>query len=148
MRRIAGAVVLALTLLLASCMPVATLSGQITAYEKTLRSEADWLWNNMNYARTHYIPAADWCTEYDFNHQPVELTESVRSKDPDSAYLVDHLNYAATMIDEAHAEWKTYCRGQGGNPTPGMETRLRMAYDSLNMIRVSLAEAAPPPGST
>ncbi|MBN1679147.1 MAG: hypothetical protein JW966_02565 [Anaerolineae bacterium] len=121
---------------------------QIITYEESLRQEADWLWNNMNYALTHYKTAGSYCADITFKHHPVKLSESERKKDAKTAGIVDHLDYAARMIKDAHQRWTDYCSDkQTSGPASYMETRLRLAYDSLNQVRISLSEPVPQPGS-
>jgi hypothetical protein len=122
---------------------------RLRSYEESLRSEADWLWNNMNYARMHFTPDPRWCTSYDFDHQPVSLSASEREDDPNAASLVDHLDYAAGRLAEVRTEWERYCQGRSGSPADYMEQRLRLAYNSLNTVHAAVQEeAAPERGST
>ena len=120
-------------------------------YENSLRQEADWLWNNMNYARTHSTIEGDICAPRTFEHQPVTLSDSERQASPRDASLADHLNYAAALIGQAHDEWTLYCqsaRGSGGTAS-FIESRLLPAYNSLNQVRLACLpkQPTPPPGS-
>jgi hypothetical protein len=116
-----------------------TTDHRISNYEQSLRAEADWLWKNMVYANTHYLPEASWCQDHDFQHAPVKLSAEQRKQDQSGSYMVDHLDYAATMIGQARGRWDQYCRSNGGaNPAPVMESQLRPAYDSLNAVRIIL----------
>lgn len=149
-----GTVLLAGALLLVACsaelFAPPTTAERLLAYETSLRSEADWLWNNMNYARLHYEPDPVWCSQQRFDHQPVTLSRTERDQDPDNALLSDHLEYAAARIAEVRAEWERYCRSGGGHPGDYMEAGLRLAYSSLNTARVALRPRQPTPqaGST
>ena len=121
-------------------------------YETSIRSEADWLWNNMNYARTHLDPDPALCGVESFERKAVTLTAEARERDPRSAALVDHLDYAAALITQAHDEWTLFCtrRSSAVNTAAQLERRLLPAYDSMNQVRVALlpSESAPQPGST
>jgi hypothetical protein len=118
---------------------------QIITYETSLRSEADYLWAAMNYARQYYKPTADWCAARNYHHQPVTMSDAERQKDRSSSYMVDQLDYAALLIGETRDRWTQFCQNGGGaSPAPYMEARLRTAYDSLNAVRLTLN----PPGPT
>jgi hypothetical protein len=125
---------------------------QVRDYEASIRSEADWLWNNMNYARTHLDPEPALCGPETFERQAVTLTAEAREGDTRTAALVDRLDYAAALVTQAHDEWTLFCtrRSSAVNTAAQLERRLLPAYDSMNQVRVALlpSEAAPQPGST
>lgn len=119
----------------------------IRSYERSLRQEADWLWNKMNYARTHTAIEGDICAPRTFKHKPFSLNEDERQASPREASLADHLSYAATLISQAHDEWDLYCqsvRGSGGTAN-FIESRLLPAYNSLNQIRLAYTPKQPTP---
>jgi len=124
---------------------------QFLNYESSLRQQADWLWNNMNYARAHTAIEGDICAPRTFEHRPVTLSERPREASPREASLADHLAYAATLIGQAHDEWNLYCqsaRGSGGTAN-FLESRLLPAYNSLNQVRLAYLpkQPTPKPGS-
>jgi hypothetical protein len=124
-----------------------TREDRLLDYEKSLRQEADWLWNNMNYCRTHYSPEAEPCAHRTFTHKAVEMDESARAQDPSNASLLDYLDYATLLIQQAHEEWNHFCDGQrnGYNTAAFLESRLTPTYDSLNYVRVVLEPKRPTP---
>jgi len=121
-----------------------SLREQITHYELTLRAEADWLWGGMNYAVTHSRLDSSVCMARDFGHHPVSADSNA---EPILMDLIDHLDYAAMMIGQARDRWQQFCRGEVlSSPAAFMESRLRPAYDSLNLIRATLlANSTPTP---
>lgn len=143
---------------LLGCLALALIACQsnpdqaITDYQKSIRSEADWLWNNMNYARTTYHPSDDVCDAPTFNRKRVTFTDAQRADNPQQAYLVDVLDSAAFLVQEAHAEWDLFCQGRvSAAETAGfLESRLVPAYERMNGVLVALApsQPTPQPGST
>jgi len=130
--------------------PETSVNRQVNDYEASLRSEADWLWNNMNYARLNAIPAPGWCTDEQFDHHAVQMTDPQRADNPTTAGCVDHLVYAAARIKDARDIWDAYCAQHNLNPGPNMEAQLRAAYTSLNTVRLAQLpnDPTPAPGST
>jgi len=139
-------------LVLSACALTGGLDTQIGNYEKSVRAEADWLWNNMNYARTHLQPDDAYCKPEQFVHRKVILDDAARQKDPQRAALVDRVDYAAVLVRQAHGEWNRFCNHQNSavGTVAALEQRLMLAYSSMNQVRVALepCEATPAPGST
>ncbi len=138
---------------LSACINVGDPRDQgVRNYEASTREEADWLWNNMNYVRTHFYPDDAYCKPEFFSRQAVLLTPEQRANDPRTASLVDQLDYAATLIQQAHDEWDRFCRRESSAPTTVqvLERRLMPAYASMNAVRVALLpdQSTPLPGST
>lgn len=143
---------LAGALVLSACALTGGPDTQIGNYEKSVRAEADWLWNNMNYARTHLQPDDAYCKPEQFVHRKVTLDDAARRNDPRRAALVDRVDYAAVLVRQAHDEWNRFCSHQNSavGTVAALEQRLMLAYSSMNQVRVALApcEATPAPGST
>lgn len=112
--------------------------------DQSLREEAKWLWDNMNLARTNPRPDADRCAERDWGHQPVVMDAEARRLDPTASRMVDHLDYAATLIGQARDEWARHCRDElsAMNVVMFLESRLTPAYRSLNIVRDALDRRA------
>lgn len=115
-------------------------------YEASLRAEADWLWENMTAARTQALPDSERCKPRTFTHDPIEVTDTIRKTDDVAAKTGDHLIYAAELIGQAHAEWEQYCDGRlsGGSTAVYMESRLRPAYNSLNVVNDTMYKRTHP----
>lgn len=145
---LSGAILVALAL--AGC--VASPTDQLRAYEQSVREEADWLWNNLNYVRANLSTEQADCSTEPFKHPVVRMTAAMRQADPASAALLDRLDYAALLIEQAHAQWMSFCGRTASAPLTAraLEERLLPAYEHLNGVRVALlpAEDAPAPGST
>jgi hypothetical protein len=143
---------LAGVLMLSACMLTGGLDSQIESYETSVRAEADWLWNNMNYARTHLQPDDTYCKPEVFVHRKVTLDDATRQNDPQSAALVDRVDYAAVLVRQAHDEWNRFCSHQNSavGTVAALEPRLTLAYASMNQVRGALqpCDATPAPGST
>ena len=62
--------------------------------------------------------------------------------------MVDHLDYAALLLQETRDEWREFCKINGGTASPAafMESRLRPAYESLNEVRLLLTPSNDSPG--
>lgn len=118
---------------------------RIINYEASLRAEADWMWDNMNYTQTHYRLEAGRCIEPDFKHQPVTLGDSLGQ---DEKQMVEHLDYAALLLKETREQWRDYCQTNGGAASPAafMESRLRPTYEGLNQVRLLLSSERATPG--
>lgn len=145
--------------ILAAALALTTLSAcqqsnedRLHEYEKSIRREADWLWNNMNYARTNYYPSPEVCDAPSFGYKAVTLSVAERAEDPDQAYLVDILDSAAFLVREARAEWDAFCSGENSaaHAAGFLESRLVPAYERMNSVLVSIlpAQPTPRPGST
>jgi hypothetical protein len=132
--------VVALTGCLSSIAEAAT-RQKIINYEASLRAEADWLWDNMNYARKYYRVDPGLCVFPDFKHSPVQLGDKA---DDDESLMVEHLDYAAQRLLEVRQSWRDFCDGKA-NPSTYMEGRLRPAYESLNQVRLLLNPKDPTP---
>jgi len=135
-----------------ACTLVNDTGQRLRDYEASIRAEADWLWNNMNFARTHLEPSMTYCQSEIFTHRGVELTDAARQNDPRTADLVDRLDYAAVLVRQAHDEWDRFCdyESSAATTTASLERRLTLAYDSMNQVRVALVPTGPTPrpGST
>jgi hypothetical protein len=143
---------LASAVVLGACALTGGLDSQIDSYEKSVRAEADWLWNNMSYARTHLQPDDAYCKPELFVHRKVTLDDETRRNDPQRAALVDRVDYAAVLVQQAHDEWNRFCSHQNSavGTVAALEQRLTLAYASMNQVRVALepCESTPAPGST
>jgi hypothetical protein len=142
-------VIVAIMALVAGCgLGQKSLNEKIADYEHSLRDEAGWLWEKMNYARTHYTPNDAECKDQKFKPKTVKLDKGTRKENPSAATMVDRLDYAAGLIQVAHGYWNQYCAGQLGapDPAPYLEAQLRAAYDYINAVRVSLNKAPSAPG--
>jgi len=117
-----------------------SLDARIGRFDQTLREEATWLWDNMNVARTNPQPPAERCAEQRWDHQPVVLDAEARRLDPTAARMVDHLDYAATLIGQARDEWARHCRNEisAMNAVAFLESRLTPAFKSMNIVRDAL----------
>jgi hypothetical protein len=140
-------------LALSACVTLGNTRDQrLRDYEASVREEADWLWNNMNYVRTHFYPDDAYCKPEYFEHKSVPLTPEQRQADLYTANLADQLDYAEVLIQQAHDEWDRFCAHESSAPTTAavLEKRLLLAYESMNGVRVALApsQATPQPGST
>jgi hypothetical protein len=109
-------------------------------YRASLRTEADWLWGNMTYAQANPLPDAAHCTPKVFTHEPVVMDAAARADDVAAGKLVDRLDYAATLINQAHAQWDTFCQGNISpvNLVAFLDSRLRPAYDNLSHVESTL----------
>lgn len=123
-----------------------TLDQQLGRYQSSLRSEADWLWDHMTYTYENPRIDAARCTPKTFDHQPVILDQAVRADDQTAGKLVDHLDYAAPLIQEAHAQWDGYCQGNlsAVNVVAFIQSRLQPAYSSLNVVESTLIQRGLP----
>jgi hypothetical protein len=143
---------LAGALMLSACMLTGGLDSQIESYETSVRAEADWLWNNMNYARTHLQPDDTYCKSEVFVHRKVTLDDATRQSDPQRAALVDRVDYAAVLVRQAHDEWNRFCSHQNSavGTVAALEPRLTLAYANMNQVRGALqpCDPTPAPGST
>jgi hypothetical protein len=112
--------------------------------DQSLRDEAKWLWDNMNYARTNPRPDADRCAAREWEHRPVVMDAEARRLDPTASRMVDHLDYATTLIGQARDEWARHCRDEisAMNVVIFLESRLTPAYQSLNIVRDALDRRA------
>lgn len=141
-----------LLVVLGGCVTFQQKDEPVRDYEASVRSEADWLWNNMNYVRTHIKPDPAYCAPESFAYDSVTLSPQQREQDPHTANLVDRLDYAAILVGQAHDEWDRFCRSESSavNTAGAMERRLLPAYQSLNQVRVAVlpSQATPQPGST
>jgi hypothetical protein len=122
-----------------------SLSTQLADYESSLRDEANWLWDRMNYTRTHFNPDPALCQDRDFQHRAVMLDKNTRQTNRDAAHAADRLDEAAYYIRAVRQHWDAYCDGASVNPTY-MEKYLRDAYDRMNQARVRLKQEPRPPG--
>lgn len=140
---------LASGLVLAAC---ATPDQQLRSYESSVREEADWLWNNLNYCRTHLEPDPEMCRAEAFTHDRIILAADAREKDPPRAGLVDYLDYASALVQDCHRAWNEFCAGQRSaiSTASYLEARLTTAYDALNQVRRATEpqKNVPAPGST
>lgn len=121
-----------------------SLDARMGRYDQTLREEAAWLWDNMNLARANPRPEAERCADRNWNHQPVVMDAEARRLDPTAARMVDHLDYAATLIGQARDEWARHCRNEisAMNAAAFLESRLVPAFRSLNIVRDALDQRA------
>lgn len=125
---------------------------QLKEYQNSIRSEADWLWNNMNFCRVNLYPNDVYCQPETFKHPTVELSANERLEDPRAAVLLDQLDYAALLVQQAHDEWTRFCehRSSASQTAAYLEQRLVNAYEYMNGVLVALkpSSVAPEPGST
>ena len=151
MRRGWPLVGLLLILILAACgggggaaVPAGTLDERLDRYEESLRAEATWLWDNMVYASTHLRPDSEHCADPGIAHTPVVMDETARTDDSVAALLTDRLDYAAELVEQARAQWEKHCAGEvnAAAAVSFLDSRLRPAFESLNLVRSSMSERA------
>lgn len=120
--------------------PVPPLHDRLNDYERSLRAEADWLWENANFLETRGSPSADQCAAREFNHQPVSMTADERSEDDLSAKIADQLDYAAILISQGRDQWNNFCqlKATGSDTRVFLMARLSPAYQALNISRDAL----------
>ena len=129
-----------------------TRQTRIKQYEESVREEADWLWNNLNYARTNLWPNEEICTQEVFKHPTIQLTDSQREQSPNDAYMVDLLDQAAVLTQQGHTAWEEFCAGgvSAAETTRFLENHLIETYNRLNGVLWVMApqQPTPRPGST
>ncbi|MBN1679148.1 MAG: hypothetical protein JW966_02570 [Anaerolineae bacterium] len=116
------------------------LDTQAKRYAATLRNEADWLWDNMNHARTNPVPDAGRCVPKDFNHEPVNLRQDTLEQDVPGTKLAQRLDYVRELLQQASDNWFAFCNNQSSaqNTINFMSSRLNPAYDSLDSVDQTL----------
>lgn len=111
-----------------------TLNERLRRYERSLREDADTLWTDMNYARSHAYPDPELCPAPTVDHQPVEVDDATRADDDIAGRLADNLKYSHQLIDEARGAWERFCANEqrGADAAAFMQSRLQPAYTTLN----------------
>lgn len=114
-------------------------TDRLARYEASLLAETNWLWANMLYAQDHRRPDPARCALPDFDHQPVEMSETERGQDSAVATL-DQLTYAGTLLEQARAEWQAHCDGAlpSANAAAYLKSRLEPAYSALERARAGI----------
>ena len=117
-----------------------TLDGRLSQYEASLRSELDWLWDNMTYTQTHSSVTADRCAAQDFRLLPVTMDAEARTQDDLGAKMVDQLAYAAELIDSARVQWDSFCgnRASASDTIALLNSRLTAATQTLDSVKGTL----------
>jgi hypothetical protein len=117
-------------------------SAELSKYENSLRSEATWLWDNMNYARTHTVGDDEHCAPKDFKHEPVTMDADARQTNDLAARILDQLDYAFQLIGQSRDEWGLYCqRSESADVTTAfLQSRLDPAFKSLNVAKDALTQ--------
>jgi len=61
-----------------------------------------------------------------------------------AALLTDRLDYAAELVEQARAQWEKHCAGEvnAAAAVSFLDSRLRPAFESLNLVRSSMSERA------
>ena len=120
--------------------PKQTLDERLTQYEAALRTELNWLWDNMVYTQTHPAVSAERCAARDFKRQPVTMNAEERAADDLGGKMVDQLAYAAGLLDAARAQWANFCghRAPASDTIAFLNSRLTAANQTLNAVKDTL----------
>lgn len=126
--------------------PGGPLDERMENYEESLREELNWLWETMALLNTYQRPIPEICEDKTFEHNPVTITDEEREADETGGKLVDHLDYAGTLIAQAHEQWSRFCSlDAAANDTYAlMNSRLLAANDSLNLVRDTIRQRKEP----
>lgn len=117
-----------------------TLDERLAAYESSLRAEADWLWNNMIVTQTRPRPDEAACAPQDFGRTPVTMDAAERTEDDLGGKVLDQLDYAAQVIDQARTQWDAFCtlHASAADTVAFLNVRITGAIQRLDVAKEAL----------